>query len=61
MQRREALNLALRLDKAGVSFDRVYAFDQKAEGAGWFISCPEAPGHTIRNKKDAKQLLKERS
>lgn len=56
MKRREALNLALRMDKEGRDFDRVYAWDQQAFGDGWFIS--ERVGSdvvTIRSKADAKR------
>lgn len=58
MLRREALNLALRLDKAGVPFDRVYSWNQGATEDSWFISTPAAPGNTIRSKEDAKPLLR---
>lgn len=57
MLRRDALNLALRLDKASVDFDRVYSWDQGATPDSWFISCKQAPGNTIRSKEEGKALL----
>lgn len=57
MFRREALNLALRLDKARVKFDRVYSWNQGATEDSWFISSPTVEGNTIRSKEEAKPLL----